>query len=243
MGKPLKNDKKIWVFTDFDGTITHKDLGDELFKRFGEFEPHHSKLMRGELKIEEYWRILAKSLRRDLTPADIAKFAENCETDANFPDFARFCEKESLPLAVVSDGFRVYISPVLERLGLVRLPAYCNELQYKDGVFKPEFPGATESCSCPCASCKRNAVLNFAPEDAIYVYIGDGLSDFCAAEHCDIIFAKKSLAAHLNEKRIPHYPFANFFDVRRLLGESIANGKAKVRRQAQLLRKKAFEIE
>jgi 2-hydroxy-3-keto-5-methylthiopentenyl-1-phosphate phosphatase len=29
---------EIKIFCDFDGTVTSKDLGDEIFKRFGEFD-------------------------------------------------------------------------------------------------------------------------------------------------------------------------------------------------------------
>jgi hypothetical protein len=127
-------------------------------------------------------------------------------------------------------------------MGLEHLPVKSNILQYGEKV-EPIFPGATESCKCFCASCKRNSVINQTNEDEIIVFIGDGYSDFCAAEHSDIIFAKKNLAAYCNENKLPHYPFNTFFDVKRLLSDAIKTHKLKKRNQAEMNRKKAFETE
>lgn len=234
---------KIAVFTDFDGTITTKDLGDELFIQHGKFEPYHSQLLEGELLIEDYWKTLFRELNPGTNEETVRQFAVGAEYDPYFKTFADFCRKESIPLKVVSDGFDAYIKPVLENMGLGDLPVACNEMIFEDDGPIPSFPGASESCDCLCASCKRNSVLKELPEGHIIVFIGDGYSDFCAAAHADIIFAKKNLAAHCNEEKIPHHPFSNFFDVYRIFRSIIEKGKLKTRRQAELLRKKAYETE
>ena len=58
-----------------------------------------------------------------------------------------------------------------------------------------------------CANCKRNHILNSSSDDDITIYIGDGWSDTCAAEHCDFIFAKKSLLKYCEAKWISILPF------------------------------------
>lgn len=234
----------IRVFCDFDGTITKKDLGDEIFRVFGSFEPWHTKLVDGEITITQYWESICATLKPGLTPDDIRDFALECETDAYFRQFAGLCRQNEIPLSIVSDGYDVYIYPVLESLGLSGLRVFCNKLVFSEGRAPvPVFPLASESCRCLCASCKRNALLADTPDEAVIVYIGDGYSDFCAAEHSDIVFAKKNLAAHCNKHRIPHYPFANFFDVYKIIKEIIAKGKIKQRNQAVLNRKRAIEGE
>lgn len=235
--------KKIAVFADFDGTITLEDIGDELFKDFGAFEPHHTRLREGKLEIKDYWRKVFDTLPLDLTLEKVADYALKFQTDPYFPTFAKFCRERSIPLTVVSDGFDAYIDPILESLGLGYLPTKRNNFVITTNGLKPRFPGASESCECMCASCKRNAVINSAENGTIIVYIGDGYSDYCAAEHADVIFAKKALAAYCNENRLPHYPFSSFFDVKRLLEKSIDEGKIRIRRQAELKRYKAFEVE
>jgi 2-hydroxy-3-keto-5-methylthiopentenyl-1-phosphate phosphatase len=240
----MKTKHKLAVFCDFDGTITEKDIGDELFKELGVFEPYHSHLIQGELDISDYWKILCKSLGKTAEYDYIYRYVDKYDVDSNFRMFAEFLREEEIPIKVVSDGFDVYIDSVLKRLELDWIPVHSNKMMFAAGKEPvPYFPLASESCVCKVASCKRNAVLNSCDHETIIVYIGDGISDFCAAEHSDIIFAKKKLAAHCNKYRIPHYPFTNFFDVYRIMKDIILQGKAKQRNQAFMLRNKAFETE
>jgi 2-hydroxy-3-keto-5-methylthiopentenyl-1-phosphate phosphatase len=81
-----------------------------------------------------------------------------------------------------------------------------------------------------------------APESRI-VYIGDGVSDFCPAEHADIIFAKKELAAYCNRQRLPHYPFTTLSDVARQIRLLLLRRRIRPRYQAQLRRKGVWEGE
>jgi 2-hydroxy-3-keto-5-methylthiopentenyl-1-phosphate phosphatase len=249
-GQPLIEKKNkipqlsnVSVFVDFDGTITHEDIGDRLFLDFGVFEPHHTRLKNGEISIREYWNTVTATLKPGLTAEDIAAYAAGFQVDAYFKSFAEFCRDNDIKIRIISDGFDAYISAVMMNAGLDWIPVNCNHLDFNEGLIRPVFPLATESCSCMCASCKRNAILKNALPDDIIVFIGDGYSDYCAAEHSDIVFAKKHLAAYCNEHKIPHYPFSSFFDVLRLFKILQSKKKLKHRYQAQLLQKKAFETE
>lgn len=235
----------ILIFTDFDGTITKRDIGDELFKKFSEFEPHHSQLLSGELSIYDYWHIVCSKISDNIGFEDISSFAVEEEIDHYFLVFAEYCYSVSLPLTIISDGFDAYIKPITQKHGLQNIPLFCNKLiKQKNGKYEPQFPLASESCNCMCASCKRNAILTNTDIDDIIIYIGDGISDRCVAEHSDVVFAKKNLAAYCNEKRIPHYPFKSFFDVIQILKKLLTNKiRLKQRHQAYLLRKNAFETE
>lgn len=233
----------IKIFCDFDGTVTFKDLGDEIFKRFGEFGELSKMLKSGEIDIKTYWYRITETLDNKLNTEIIADFAKEFEIDPYFVDFVNFCQERGIELTLVSDGFREYIEPLLELAGLSALPLYANKLNFSDKI-SPEFYGADESCNCLSASCKRNVLLTNSPEEAIIVYIGDGYSDFCAAEHSDIIFAKKFLARYCNDNKVPHYPFKSFFDVRNIFENVIlAKVKMKQRRAAIVKRKQAFETE
>ncbi len=237
------NKRNISVFVDFDGTVTREDIGDRLFIDFGEFEPWHSMLKDGRMNIRDYWYKVTASLDSKLTLEQIADYALQFEIDPYFKRFADYCMQQGYNLRIVSDGFDAYIVPIMHKLGLDDIPLSINKLHKGDKGFYPEFPGASESCDCLSASCKRNAILvNSAPDDII-VFVGDGYSDYCAAEHSDIVFAKKHLAAYCNKHRIPHYPWSNFFDVMRLMREAEKKNKFRRRHQAYLKRKKAFENE
>jgi 2-hydroxy-3-keto-5-methylthiopentenyl-1-phosphate phosphatase len=53
--------------------------------------------------------------------------------------------------------------------------------------------------------------------DERLVYLGDGISDRCAAQMADLVFARDGLAEYLLERRVPFVPFADFVGVRREL--------------------------
>ena len=239
----MKKQLKISVFSDFDATITYQDLGDDLFIRFGQIEPFRTQLLNKEIDAKKYWRELCYTLKAEVDNEFIKNFALEYQIDPYFKTFADFCSTNNIELSIISDGFIQYIQPILERENISNAKVFCNEFIEKNGKLEPFYPKACESCHCYCASCKRNAMLSNFEEDSLIVFIGDGITDFCAAEHADVIFAKKDLAAFCNKNRIPHYTYKSFFDVISIMKKSIAENSFRIRRQAELKRKKAFEIE
>lgn len=233
----------IKIFCDFDGTVTLKDLGDEIFKQFGEFEPYHSQLINGDINIRQYWHRIVPTLPNDSETA-INQLALSSDIDPYFLKFIDTCKSNNYHISIVSDGFSSYIKPILENINMGNYKVYCNSINFTQTKPFPEFYGASESCNCLSSSCKRNVVLNNSDDEDIIVFIGDGYSDFCAAEHSDVIFAKKNLASYCSKNRIPFYNFKTFFDVVKIF-ENMRNGKIKFkkRRQAQLKSKIAFEVE
>lgn len=235
--------KKLIIYTDFDGTISRVDLGDAIFMELGQFEPNHSKFISGEMTITEYWTSACTTLREGTGEDEIVRFAQAKEIDAYFSRFVDYCREKEIPLAVISDGFETYIEAFLREHGIEGLPRICNRFDFSGGNVRPVFPHKTDSCECGSAVCKRNAIIAMADPEAVIVFVGDGYSDFCAASHSDIVFAKKGLAAYCNANKIPHYPYSTFFDVLRILKKIMETGKIKSRNSALLLRKKAFETE
>lgn len=234
---------KLAIFCDFDGTITTKDVGDALFRKFGNFEKHWQEFIEGECNVRELNKRLYASIPKSVTLADIKEFVIQHEVDAYFLPFINYCKMQGHSFTVVSDGYDIYIYEILKKLDASINKIFCNKLYYENGKFTPSFFGADENCKCLTASCKRNVVLTNSSDDDILVYIGDGMTDFCAAEHCDIIFAKSQLAKYCNENKIPHHPFKSFFDVKRTIETLVAKKNIKRRNQAFLKRKNAFEAE
>ncbi len=234
--------KNIRIFCDFDGTITIKDLGDEIFKKFGQFEPFHSQLVSGEINIIEYWNKIVPTLS-GTKESEIEQLALNSDIDSYFEKFIKICSGYKYELSIISDGFSSYINPILKSLRAEKISVFCNKIDFS-GKPKPVFYGASESCKCLCASCKRNVIINNSDDTDIIVFIGDGYSDFCAAEHSDIIFAKKNLAEYCSKNRIPFYNYKTFFDINKIF-DNLHSGKVQFRkrRQAELKRKQAYETE
>ena len=229
----------IRLFIDFDGTITENDVGDEIFIRFSDFKGAIRKLNNGEYSIADYYRHVAGSMQTECTPEIFREFVLQQQADPGANALVEFCANNNIEVTVVSDGFDMYIDPILQRESLTQLPVMSNLLSYSNGKWSASFPGATEGCTCFCASCKRNAVVSKSADADVVVYIGDGASDECAALHSDVVFAKDSLAAYCTRNGIPHHPYSTLHDVRRILASKLASGDLRQRRQAVLARKAA----
>jgi len=242
----------VSIFCDFDATISVEDVGDALFKNFGDFYTYWNEYSEGKYNVRELNKKLCGSLRSNLTYEEITDFAKEMPIDFYFVQFLEYCNQKQFNFTVVSDGYDAYINPIFEFNKIADYPIYCNSLKKNENGFEAIFYGAVEYCyekncyeknSCTTASCKRNVVLNNSAEKDIIVYIGDGHTDFCAAEHSDIIFAKSKLATYCNENKIPHHPFKSFLDIKRILENYFNTGKLKQRNQSAMKRKSAFEAE
>ncbi len=245
-----KNIKKIYIFLDLDGTITQNDLTDVIFKKYGNFDDTLAKLINKEISIFDYWREFAKVLPIDFLNHGLNEIIQSEQIDPYFISFIELCKNYNLPVAIITDNFDLIVDKYLK----AKLPEniyqdkiqnniYCNRLLKTENGFIVQFPFANENCQCMSAVCKRNVILTSTPDDSIVIYVGDGFSDFCAAEVADIIFAKKALAKYCSEKRVPHYTYKSFFDIERILRKLLNQAQLRQRYQAHLNRKKAYEIE
>lgn len=234
----------IHVFLDFDGTISRRDVGDEVVRHFGEFEPLHSDLLAGKMTVAEYYNRAIGNFSPMATPEAVTAFALEQELDAGVNPLLRWLRLVDIPAYVVSDGFDIYIRPLLDRDAETKgLPVSCNNLMWNGSKFTVSFPGASESCSCFCASCKRNAVISRIALEDIVIYIGDGRSDTCAVQFADIVFAKGTLAAYCTEQGIPFHHYRSLYDVLIILQTRHQKNSIRRRRQAFLARKRAVEAE
>ena len=59
--------------------------------------------------------------------------------------------------------------------------------------------------------------LDEGPADGEVVYVGDGISDRCAAQAAGRVFATRGLARYFDERNLPYEPFGDFHDVVRAL--------------------------
>jgi 2-hydroxy-3-keto-5-methylthiopentenyl-1-phosphate phosphatase len=234
--------RRFKIYIDFDGTITTKDIGEHMFLEFG--EPNEckniiAKWLEGELNSKQVWVQLCNTVH-NFDKLKFDKFLENFSIDPFFYDFLEYSRKNNFYTTVLSDGFDYYIDKISKRENFSNLDIYCNKLTIDDNnSLIPSFPYTDEECD-KCANCKRNHILNSSSEEDITIYIGDGWSDTCAAEHCDFIFAKKSLLKYCEQNGLPYFPYNTFEDVQKIVKQLQVKKKIKKRHQAVLKRKDAF---
>lgn len=238
-------DKQFKIFLDFDGTITKKDVGEEIFRKFVE-EAIVSKivedLLTDKISSRECWESLCRSaLIKDKKEFD--EFILLQEVEPTLHRFIEYCEKNKLELFVLSDGFDYYIDKILMRENIHHLKVFSNRLILSnDGRLIPSFPYYNSDCRSS-ANCKRNHIIENSGEDDYTVFIGDGNSDFDAIQYVDFIFAKDSLLRYCEINRITFFPFRDFDDVTVRLVELSSKKRLKKRHQAELKKREAFMIE
>lgn len=230
------------VFTDFDGTVTRTDLGDALFKTFGDEERCEAafrEALDGRISATEGWlRSCAtiKSLSRD----EFASFVAPQEIDSGFHGFTDYCRERKIPLHILSDGFDAYIGQILRREALGHLPYHANHLIFRqDGGITAAFPHTDAECA-ECANCKRNHLLTKAADDRVIVYIGNGFSDRCPVRYADVVFAKGELLVHCEHCNITYHRFETFHEVLAKFRLLVEGQRPHKRRSAELARKEVF---
>jgi len=239
-----KKSNQIYIFTDFDATITQNDLTDVIFEKYGDFKGYLRKLVRNEINIFEYWEAFIRCLPSNFFENEMKELFEEEQIDAYFHQFYDLCKSENITLSIVTDNFDKIVEPYLIFNKINDFVLYSNKIKIENSKFEPVFPYASEGCQeCISAVCKRNIIISNIPDEAIVIYIGDGFSDQCAVNYADVVFAKKYLAKYCSENRIPHYNYSSFFDIKIIVEKLLKEKKIRARYQAQLNRKRAFESE
>lgn len=184
------------LFFDFDNTITRGDLLDAILERFSKDDSW--------LEWEAAWKdgriSTSECLRRqvgNLKPlrAEILEFAAGAPVDPFFAPIVRKAAEARLELAVVSDSFTSLIDAVMKRNEIPDVRVFANELRFLEDRVEAGFPYLDPSCP-RCAHCKAQHFRALRGRETIFV--GDGLSDICAANVADVVFAKDALALHLS---------------------------------------------
>lgn len=237
--------RQLKLFIDFDGTITKEDVGDAIFREFGDPVKVNEvirKLLSDEISAKQCWTDLCK-LIDSVNKTEIQSFIDVVEIDPSFHNLVKFCSENKIPFYVLSDGFDLYINRIFDREKLPDIKYFSNRLEINQkGKLIPFFPYFDSSCRYS-ASCKTKHIINNSSDDEITVFIGDGNSDKETVHYCDYIFAKDDLLKYCEKERITYFPFNNFNDVILRLDSLLVKKNLKKRHQADLKRKEAYRIE
>jgi len=209
------------VFTDFDGTAARRDVGYHIYHHFsaGRSEAVIPAWKAGEISSREC--LLREAAMVEATERDFYAFLDTMVLNPGFVEFDRLCRANNVPLTILSDGLDLYIDHILKRHGLSHIPALCNRGRLSDGKLTIEFPYPPGACG-RCGNCKGERIAEYRSayaQPCRVVFIGDGLSDTCAIDQCDVLLAKKDLARYCEASNIPYTKFDTFFDVARVLVE------------------------
>lgn len=215
----------IDVYVDFDGTIAPNEPTGQLFDRFADpaWRDIDQSRLDGHITSWEATAQNATLLRA--RPEEITAFLRHFPLDPGFPAFVDLCRRNGARVTVVSGGLDVILRTVLGAAGL-NLTFVANQLVWQSGNrWEARFPHRRADCrfnmgNCKCARRRRgDTVLN--------VMVGDGRSDFCIAEHCQLVIAKGALLRRCQQNGLPHIAMSGFADANAQFAQWLSNQRTR----------------
>jgi 2-hydroxy-3-keto-5-methylthiopentenyl-1-phosphate phosphatase len=208
------------IVIDFDGTITRQDSNALLVEIFGDEynQEIEQRFIAGKMGTREAMEKHFANLK--LTQQQYNDFIlQEIEIDPGFHDFYRNIRRHNLPLAVVSGGFINAIEAVFQREGLSLPTILANKLVFSPEGIRNVFYHKRPTCSMeygPCGNCKADHIRRYKQDYEHVIFIGDGLTDRCAARIADAVFAKGRLASYCRENYLPYREFEDFSELNQL---------------------------
>jgi len=209
---PPAGTAQVWI--DFDGTITRRDVLDDLIQRYA--------ISDSWKLIEERWQAGIIGSRDCLIQefdlirigkAQLAEFLEGVDVDPGLQPLLETLQKYDVPVAILSDGIDHFIRAILARNGVTGLTVRSNTLTHRGNRLSLRCPHSSDACSCAAAHCKCASAQDLLQIGRKTIYIGDGRSDLCPSRKATAVFAKAALAKALTREAIPFTPFVTLNDV------------------------------
>ena len=201
------------IVLDFDGTITEVDLLDDLARRFGDsfvYQEVEAALLAGTITLRE---CITREYEPVTMPLDeaVGWVLANVRLRPGLRELVAFAKARRWGVRVLSSGFEDLIVPVLADAGVDGIDILANRIDARREGWRVIW--RDEAVCTVCGEpCKRSGL----PEGEV-IYIGDGISDRCAAVAAERVFATRGLARYLSERGLPYDPFVDFHDVVRTL--------------------------
>jgi HAD superfamily phosphoserine phosphatase-like hydrolase len=151
------------LVVDFDGTITDRDLLDDVAQTFGD-ERVYREVDEG---LDRQSLTLHDVLRREFEPVrapleDVVEWVlEHARVRPGFHELVDHARAEGWNLVIVSSGFKQLIEPVLRREGLEGVPLVSNEVEPGPDGWRVRFRDEDECGTCG-EPCKRATVEGLA---------------------------------------------------------------------------------
>ena len=206
------------IFIDFDGTITRRDVLDDLILRYARDESWktvEAQWQSGQIGSRE---CLAREFALlNISREDLLQFLDTVEVDPGLDQLLQVCHKHHVPLTILSDGIDFFIRHILQRDGHGRLPVRANTLKHLGGQWILDCPWSNPVCPTAAAHCKCASMELLNSPGRQSIYIGDGRSDLCPARKAPTVFAKNALARCLDAEEITYLPYATLRDVAHVL--------------------------
>jgi 2-hydroxy-3-keto-5-methylthiopentenyl-1-phosphate phosphatase len=114
---------------------------------------------------------------------------------------------------ITSSGIDFYIKAILEKHDLGVVPFLANRGIWVKGLGLVIEEGMVNEDCDQCGNCKTMLVEQYQARGARVLFVGDGITDECAASKADMVFARRSLLEFCEKEGLLHMSFDTFNDI------------------------------
>lgn len=196
--------RNITILSDFDGTITNKDVINCIIHYYSSnetVEQLNNDINSGKIGITEFMDFVCSNL--DLKDLDTIVRKYDIQVDPGFRDFYNDCGIKNIPFYILSGGLKNVIYDFIPYVDPQRIisNSVTNHVSYITPELHP----------------KSKFVLKIKNTTGSKVYyIGDGSSDFSVIPFVDVLFVKKDSELHkkCNSMNVHYETFETFNDIK-----------------------------
>jgi HAD superfamily phosphoserine phosphatase-like hydrolase len=198
---------KGWAaVSDFDGTITLRDVGDHLLLHYGfadkkTIEESYSL----KVKVEDFMKraFSGAALTREI----IESFVKTkVRARRGIREFILACEAGGVPFEIASGGIDLYADPFFKKHG-VSVKSFFGRARVVKGGLKISYPFLKRM---DLSSFKASRVKRLQRAGYRVVFFGDGPNDLKAAGLADKVYATGRLLRLCRARGIPAAPLTDF---------------------------------
>lgn len=202
----MKKDLRWAAVSDFDGTVTLRDVGDHLLLHYGltdrqTIEASYSLRVR----VEDFMKKAFRGV--PLSEKLIADFVRSkVKARAGFRDFVLFCERSGIPFEIASGGIDLYAAPFFRKHG-IRVKSFFGRARVVNGGLRLDYPFLRGGS---LSDFKASRVDRFRRAGYRVLFFGDGPNDLKAARRADKVFAAGRLLKLCRERGVPASPLTSY---------------------------------
>ena len=184
--------------SDFDGTVTLRDVGDHLLLHYGfadrrTIEESYSL----KVRVEDFMkRAFAGAALNEKVIADFVR--ARVKARRGFRDFVLFCEEAGVPFEIASGGVDLYSDPFFRKHG-VKVRSFFGRARVVKGGIRISYPFLRRT---DLTTFKASRVLRHKRAGRRVVFFGDGPNDLKAAAAADKVYAAGRLYRLCRERGI-----------------------------------------
>ncbi|MDE2785590.1 MAG: MtnX-like HAD-IB family phosphatase [Chloroflexota bacterium] len=200
------------VLTDFDDTAAAQNVAELLLHEFGHptWTEVRERFRAGELSLKDYQE--ATFLRMQADKDAMQSYVQaNANLRPHFGELSDFCQANSVPMCIISQGLDFYIQALLDACGQPEIPVFAVATDFDQ---RGRVSGYRYDFAYPDAphlgNSKALIVRRFQEQGHHVFFMGDGRSDFEAGEVADTVFAHRQMAAMCDEAGIEFVTFTDF---------------------------------